>query len=103
MAHATIQFFWIPAPPPPEPWGRSKRSNIIKSQSQSQFQRFLNQTLCVFLRMKDIKPDGICIRSPGWDLGYHGGWGQFFPKIQPDLGFSRAWDFEMARNRMCST
>ena len=37
--------FWAPSP-----WGLGggKRSNIIKSQLQSQFQRFLNQTLCVF-------------------------------------------------------
>ena len=32
-------------PHPLGPWGGAKRSNIIKSQSQSQFQRFLNQTL----------------------------------------------------------
>ena len=37
------------------PWGGAKRSNIIKSQLQSQFQRFLIQTLCVFSQMKDIK------------------------------------------------
>ena len=37
------------------PWGGAKRSNIIKSQSQSQFQRFFNQTLCVFSQMKYIK------------------------------------------------
>ena len=29
--------------------------NIIKLQLQSQFQRFLNQTLCVYSKMKDIK------------------------------------------------
>ena len=32
-------------PHPLGPWGGAKRSNIIKSQSQSQFQRFLNKTL----------------------------------------------------------
>ena len=42
-------------PHPPGPWGGAKRSDIIKSQSQSQFQRFLNQTLCVFSQMKDMK------------------------------------------------
>ena len=36
------------------PWGGAKRSNIIKSILQSQFQRFLNQTLCIFSQMKDI-------------------------------------------------
>ena len=41
-------------PRPLRPWGGSKRSNIIKSELQSQFQRFLNQTLCIFSHMKDI-------------------------------------------------
>ena len=41
-------------PRPLGPWGGAKRSNIIKSELQSQFQRFLNQTLCIFLQMKDI-------------------------------------------------
>ena len=43
-------------PHPLGPWGGAKRSNIIRSQFQSQFQRFYNQTLCVFSHMKDIKP-----------------------------------------------
>ena len=42
-------------PSPLGPWGGTKRSHIIKFQLQSQFQRFLNQTLCVFSQMKDIK------------------------------------------------
>ena len=47
--------FWVPAP-----WGLGEGPkdqislNIIKFQLQSQFQRFLNLTLCVFLQMKDI-------------------------------------------------
>ena len=44
--------FW--GPRPLGPWGGAKRSNIIKSELQSQFQRFLNQTLCIFSHMKDI-------------------------------------------------
>ena len=39
MTHATVQFF---GPRLLGPWGGAKRSNIIKSQLQSQFQRFLN-------------------------------------------------------------
>ena len=39
----------------PRPLGRGQRSNIIKSQLLSQFQIFLNQTLCVFSQTKDIK------------------------------------------------
>ena len=45
-------FFW---PRPLGPGGEAKRSNIIKFQLQSQFQRFFNQTLCVFSHMKYIK------------------------------------------------
>ena len=52
--HATTHYFW---PCSQGPWGCVKRSNIIKFQLQnfSQFQRFLNQTLCVFSQIKDIK------------------------------------------------
>ena len=78
MAHATAQFL---GPHPLGPWGGAKRSNIIKSQAQSQFQRFLNQTLCVISEMKDIKhirwdfhsvawvmPQGSDLRVP-WGVG----------------------------------
>ena len=41
-------------PHPLGPWGRAKRSDIIKSELQSKFQRFLNQTLCISSQMKDI-------------------------------------------------
>ena len=41
-------------PRPLGPLGGAKRSNIIKSELLSQFQRFLNQTLCVFSQLKDI-------------------------------------------------
>ena len=74
-------------PHPLGPWGGAKRSNIIKSQSQSQFQRFLNQTLCVFSQMKNIKHirrdfhSVIWVMPQGWDLGVP--WGVkktfFFP------------------------
>ena len=77
--------------------GGAKRPNIIKFQLQSQFQRFLNQTLCVFSQMKDIKHirwDSHSVNwvmPQGWDLGVHR-WGGgalggkfFFSKIQPDL------------------
>ena len=45
----------------PAPWGPGEGPKdqisliIIKFQLQSQFQRFFNQTLCVFSHMKDIK------------------------------------------------
>ena len=80
-------------PHPLGPWGGAKRSNIIKSQPQSQFQRFLNQTLCVFSQLKDIKHIRRDFHSVAWvmpqggTLGYRGGWGSknFFSQIQPDL------------------
>ena len=74
------------------PWEGPKGQislNIIKFQLQSQFQRFLNQTLCVFSQMKEISdrifiwPSGSCPRT--W--GYHRGLevSIFFSEIQPDL------------------
>ena len=48
------------------PWGRAKRSNIFKSQLQSQFQRFLKQTFCVFSQMKDIKHNRQDFHSVPW-------------------------------------
>ena len=78
-------------PHPLWPWQGAKRSNIIKSQSQSQFQRFLNQTLCVFSQMKDIS-DGIFIRLPGscprggtWEYCGGSGCQKENSEIQPDL------------------
>ena len=70
--------FW---PRPVGPLGGAKRSNIIKFQLQSQFQRFLNQTFCVFSQMKDkkhIRRDFHCavgVMPQGWVLGNHGGGG----------------------------
>ena len=78
MAHAMAHFL---GPHPLGPWEGAKRSNIIKSQSQSQFQRFLNQTLCVFSQMKDIKNirrdfhSIAWVMPQGWDLGVSRGGG----------------------------
>ena len=55
MGRATAHFFGA------VPWGAGEGPKgqisliIIKFHLQSQFQRFLNQTLCVFSQMKDIK------------------------------------------------
>ena len=51
MGRATAFFL----APPPGAWGGVKRSNIIYFKLQSQFQRFLYQTLCVFSQIKDTK------------------------------------------------
>ena len=50
MGRATAHFLPVPLGPAEG----QKRSNIIKFQLQSQFQRFLNQTLRVFSQMKVI-------------------------------------------------
>ena len=61
--------------PPPGALGRVKRSNIIEFHLQSQFQRFLYQTLCVFSQMKDTKHIRRDFHSvpwvmpQGWDFG----------------------------------
>ena len=55
---------------------------IIKFQLQSQFQRFSNQTLCVFSQMKDIKHIrrdfhlATWVMPNGWDLGVSWGLGK---------------------------
>ena len=81
-------------PHPLGPWGGAKRSNIIKSQSQSLFQRFFNKTLCVFSQLKDMKHirrdfhSVAWVMPQGWDLGVPWGVGgskNFFSQIQPDL------------------
>ena len=75
MAHATAPFS---GPRPQWPSGGAKRSSIIKSELQSQFHIFLNQTLCVFSQMKDINiSDGILIWHPGScpGVGLGGTWG----------------------------
>ena len=60
------------------PWGGAKRPNIIKSQLQtlSQFQRFLNQTLCVSSQIKHIRQDFhlvLLVMPQGFGLGGAGG------------------------------
>ena len=87
----------------PAPWGPGEGSkgqillNIIKIQLLSQFQRFLNQTLCVYSQIKDIKHIRQDVHSTawvtpqGWDLGvpWGGGGGgvggSIFSEIQPEL------------------
>ena len=84
----------------PAPWGPGEgpkgqiSSNIIKTQLQSQFERFFNQTLCVFSHMKDIKHIRRDFHLAAWvgprgrTWGYRGGLGGqkfFFSEIQPDL------------------
>ena len=49
--------------------------NIIKFQLQSQFQRFLNQTLCVSSKMKDIKHIRWDFHSAAWVMPQGCDWG----------------------------
>ena len=80
-------------PGPLGPWGGAKRSNISKSELQSQFQRFLNQILCIFLTNERYITYqtgfsfGCLGHAQGWDLGVLWGLGVkfLFFKIQPDL------------------
>ena len=80
-------------PRPLGPWGGAKRSNIIKSELQSQFQRFLNQTLCIFSQTKDIKQIRWDFHSTAWVMPRGGIWGTsgaggsefFFLEIKPDF------------------
>ena len=73
-------------PRPLGPWGGAKRSNVIKSEFQSQFQRFLNQILCIFSQMKYITylmgfSFGRLGHAQGWDLGVLWGGGGVGAKI----------------------
>ena len=93
-------------PHPLGPWGGAKRSNIIKSQSQSQFQRFLNQNLCVFSQLKDIKHQrGFSFRhlghAPGVGLGGTvgvGGSKTGFPKFNQIWCVSYLHEWHMQRH-----
>ena len=95
-------------PHPLGPWGGAKRSNIIKSQSQSQFQRFLSQTLCVFSQLKDIKlirgdfHSVAMVMPQGWDLGVPWGVGgpkTFFPKFNQIWCVSYLHEWHMQRHK----
>ena len=82
--------FFVPVPL--GPWEWAKRSIIIKSQLLSQFQSFLNQTLCVLSQLKDVKHIRwdfhltVWIMPQGCDLGVLWGVGvNFF------LKFNQSW------------
>ena len=87
MAHATAQFL---DPHPLGPWGGAKRSNIIKSQSQSISKNFKPNFVCLLTieRYKTYQR-GFSFRRLGHAPGV-GLWGTvgpktFFSKIQPDF------------------
>ena len=85
----------------PAPWGPGEGPkgqillNTIKFQLQSQFQRFLNQTLCVFSQMKDIKHIRRDFHSLAWvmpkgsDLGVP--WGVEWSKKKIFPKFNQIW------------
>ena len=72
MNEACNSIFW---PRPLGPFGGFKRSNIIYFQLQSQFQRFLYQSLCMFSQTKDTKHirqdfnSDEWVMPQGWDFG----------------------------------
>ena len=57
------------------PWGEVKRSNIIKFQLQSQFHRYLYETLCVFSQIKDRKHFKWNFHYVAWVMPQGGTWG----------------------------
>ena len=99
--------FFCPAPWGPEEGPKGQISlNIIKFQLQSQFQRFLlNQTLCVFSQMKDIKHMRRDFHLVAWvmpqgsDLGVPWGLGVnfFFPKFNQIWCVSYLHEWHMQR------
>ena len=104
MAHVTAQFF---GPRPLGPWGRAKRSNIIEFHLQSQFQRFLIQTFCVYSKMKNIEHirrdfhSAAWVMPQGWDFGIPLGvwWGQIFShKFNQSLYVSNLHEWHMQRH-----
>ena len=98
----------------PAPWGHWEGPkgqislNFIKIQLQSQFQRFLNQTLGVFSQMKDIKHirwDFLLaswVMPHWWDLGVPWGVGEvkkhFFLKFNQILCVSNLDEWHMQQH-----
>ena len=87
------------------PWGEAKRSNIINFQLLSQFQIFLNQSLCVFSQMKDVKHirrnfHSVALVMPQvWDFGGTGGLGvNSFPKFNQIGCVSDSHEWQMQRH-----
>ena len=82
-------------PHPLGPWGGAKRSNIIKSELQSQFQKIFKPNFVYLLKNERYITYqtgfsfGPLVHAQGWDLVYCGGeggwWVKFFSEIQPDL------------------
>ena len=97
----------------PVPWGpgegpKGQILNIIKFQLQSQFQRFLNQTLCVYSQMKNIKHirrdfhSAAWVKPQVWDLGVPWGVGggvknYFFSKFNQSWCVSYLHEWHMQR------
>ena len=101
MGCATAHFLGGPAPWGPGKWPNCRiLSNIIKIQLQSQFQRFLNQTLCFYSQMKDIKH----IRRDFYSAarGYRGGWAgqKKIPRNSTRVG---VWFTYMNYNGTCNS
>ena len=77
----------------PAPWGPEEGPKGHIPLNFNYKVNFFNQTLCVYLRMKDIKHirrdfhTVAWVMPQWWDLGYRVGWGskKLFSKIQPDL------------------
>ena len=94
--------FWVPAP-----WGLGvgPKGQISLNLNYSQFQRFLNQTLCIFSRMKYITyQTGFSFDRLGHAQG--GTWGVpwgvkkiFFPKFKQIWCVSYSHEWHMHRHK----
>ena len=83
-------------PRPLGPWGGAKRSNIIKSELQSQFQRFFKPNFVYLLTNERYITYqtgfsfGRLGHAQGWDLGVPcgvgGGGASFFPQNSTRFG-----------------
>ena len=89
ICNSTI--FWVPTPWVP---GEGPKGQILLNLNYKvNFKVFLNQTLCIFLQIKDIKhirqdfPLSAWVMPRGGALGYRGGLGvkKINSEIQPDL------------------
>ena len=101
--HMHRHHFW--GPRPLGPWGGAKRSNIIKSALQSQFQKVFKPNF-VYLLTNDryiTYQTGFSFdrlgHAQGWDGGTVGGWGSiFFLKFNQICCVSYSHEWHMHRH-----
>ena len=83
----------------PAPWGPGEGSNIIKFHLQSQFQRFLYQTLCVFSQMKDTKHIRRDFHSVVWVMPQGSDFGVLGVPRGSKIFFFQTWSCGISNRR----